>query len=819
MKDSLDLEFLVIFLQKVRALVDWPCGEMATQQPNQSILTLRAITYRISSTPTKQLPQIVQQISGSLWTCKDLLSTPQQTSKANSESSTLLHRFRTSLSSLLQDRTIEGRWAGVVLVKAAVEAGGLETLSKPSNWIKSLLGILKKPDPPTTRSLVTIILTRIFILTWDHPSLVREITTPNLPTFVSLCLSNAENRKRFSSSEIKNVLEAFTVLLPRHPTIFRNHQTAIRTLLIKILSSSSSGVAATAHYTQAHKATVQRLLVLLHHCAPNQSAAEKWRETVQATISSAHVTCDTLFRSIVEDTSSGDALRQNNITTTTSTGEIGSDSQDGLGLHPWRGIFEGTERLLTLLGVLERHIDSSTASTVAIPVGSLVDLMARLFNVTIPTPNSSLSVKANPQIPKDERDLLYTVLPEIHAAALTLVGIMVDQFGAALVAVVQPLLERITDIFDGEKTYTDIRTETYETLSKILGLIGPSLSKEDIAELTSIIKSCCDDLLPHELQRVSAKNTNINGVKPRESGQIGDTTLPSSNLIASHPTKLTDLRHAAKSLLVILISKIDAAHMPRKLRVRMERTAIFLKDRETLVACVLNPAKNASGTAAQTSLLPLLARLFRESNEVEALLRPRMPIVFSGNNDREADAEMLEGEEKGVANGASDGTDGDLPEDVNDEEDLYAASPRLQSAAAAMSQETSFDLNPPDEVESASKRPAIEPLDDIHTAKRVRAMPLAQDSTAEAPAAPEVQTPSPEDAMAEGPQNLPEISQQKVDAMELPTATIDKKTALTYHVASNVVDNFMDESDDSDIEVPPLTMESDTEPDEDDDDD
>jgi len=114
---------------------------------------LRAITYRLSSTSPRQLPQVAAQLAGQIWACKDLISSPLGSTKQGNEGSIIVNRFRTYLSTLLQDRTIEGRWAAVVLVKATIEAGGVEALSKSNAWVRSLLGMLKKPDPSTTRIL------------------------------------------------------------------------------------------------------------------------------------------------------------------------------------------------------------------------------------------------------------------------------------------------------------------------------------------------------------------------------------------------------------------------------------------------------------------------------------------------------------------------------------------------------------------------------------------------------------------------------------------------------------------------------------------
>ena len=171
------------------------------QSHAQGAAILKQLTFRISSTPVAQLPRVAAQVSASLWACRDLLSSTAPSTKQNSDEGVTVHRFKTQLNTLLQDRTVEGRWSAVVLVKATVEAGGLEVLGKTSSWVKTLLTFLKKPDPSTTRSLAVITLVRIFMLTWDHANLVREITTPALPTFIATCLANIDN-KRCSASEL-----------------------------------------------------------------------------------------------------------------------------------------------------------------------------------------------------------------------------------------------------------------------------------------------------------------------------------------------------------------------------------------------------------------------------------------------------------------------------------------------------------------------------------------------------------------------------------------------------------------------------------------
>ena len=59
----------------------------------QSTASLRALAYRLTSTPTQQLPAITPQIAAALWNCKDILSLSTD-SKASGEAATAVHRFK-----------------------------------------------------------------------------------------------------------------------------------------------------------------------------------------------------------------------------------------------------------------------------------------------------------------------------------------------------------------------------------------------------------------------------------------------------------------------------------------------------------------------------------------------------------------------------------------------------------------------------------------------------------------------------------------------------------------------------------------------------
>ncbi|KAK5135919.1 hypothetical protein LTR08_004377 [Meristemomyces frigidus] len=806
---------------------------MTPHIPVESIASLKAVAYRLSTTPGKQLPHIAPQIAAQLWHCKDLLSLTVDSAKQGSDASVVLHRFKTHLSSLLQDRTVEGRWSAVVLVKATIEAGGVEVLSKSNAWVRSLLAILKKPDPPTTRNLAVIVLTRIFMLTWDYSSFVREITTPALPTFVAMCLSNIGN-KRCSASELLTVLEAFTTLIPRHPTIFRTSESQIRILLSRVISATSSNSVVDVHYTKDHQFMAQRLFVLLHHCSPKQGGADKWDESIKTTIIATHSTCDRLFRSVIESWKSVAGVQPSLAPNALFQGDAELESDDKLGLSGWTGVYAGNERLVSLLELIEAHLDTATSGAVVVRLGLVMDLLTRLFSVRAQHSRQD-TIKFNNQVSKDEREAMFSILAQVHVAAVHLVDAMLRRFGNTIASLMQPSLAHIIWMFEAERSDSDVRAMTYTVVTSMLKLQGPSMAKGDLADIEGIVKACCEDLLPSGDTAAQLPATHVNGMNGKQPPVMCSLDLQTTKTSPSHPTASGSLHSSAEALLLVCFSRLNAAHMPGRLRVLMERTAVLTHHKDALVACVLNPSVKGRDSSVQASLLPLLARQYPNAPEVEAILRPRMPLTRTGRAESEgSEPDVYEESEYGankyndedMTNGApeeTEPTDG-LLKALGQQDataaggDFYSASPLRQSVSDNIQHidprkatTTSSSEGPAGEKRRADAALGIE-----RSAKRPQASPAVQHplSTVSSLTGPDLAT-TPRQisgtALSEPPQSsfvtAPEASQQ---ALTLPMARDDTSATRYAQTAAD------EGSDDSDFEMPPLTMDASDE-DEDDD--
>jgi hypothetical protein len=106
---------------------------------------LRVLCRKLTSLPPADLPRALPSLTNHIIRCKPQLSVahdPKSKDK-NSEVATLVHKLKTSITTLLTSRTIEGRFAAVALVKAVVDIGGWEVWRSTEPWARGLLAIIQ----------------------------------------------------------------------------------------------------------------------------------------------------------------------------------------------------------------------------------------------------------------------------------------------------------------------------------------------------------------------------------------------------------------------------------------------------------------------------------------------------------------------------------------------------------------------------------------------------------------------------------------------------------------------------------------------------
>ncbi|KAH4055195.1 pre-rRNA-processing protein RIX1 [Parastagonospora nodorum] len=614
------------------------------------LATLRALTFRISSTATAQLPQHVPAIAASLVNCRTLLCSPQAAvSKTSSESSVAVHKYRTLLSTLLQDRTVQGRWSAIVLIKATIEIGGWETLQKCLPWVRGLLGTLSKPEPPSSKKLCIITLTRIFILTREYPTLVREITTPSLPGYIQSALQLAI---KAPAALLQTILESFNELLPRHPTMFRSYLKQIHPLLARLIAPTPSNrlgaeqIGPKLETTSGVVLAAQRLYVQIPSCAAKGASGDEWEKSLKTTINAAHRVADKIFRAVFEDWKS--SAREPTTNGHTLDDEVQDVDASDMALPSWSGIFAGSERLVRLLQLAQQYLASSTANSVGINISSIMDMITRMLSLTVPGSGSKAyqnNVKLNNQISKDERENLWLVLPDIHVATIELLLVLTSRSQSSTLSLDALIIDQIVWTFTSEKDSIQLRGACYRAIAKLLQRSGAGLSKSSVDSLVPLMRACCDDLLPLESASTKAapSQNKTNGISAQTTANA-DTFLNSKSAVDT-ASSFFGLREAAEVLLPVLLSGTRAQYLSDALRSRLDRTATLTQNKDAMVASVLNPPPSKKFGKPAASIIPLIARSFPASNNVEGMLRPRMPVIRLGTQDTEAEEDGIENEE------------------------------------------------------------------------------------------------------------------------------------------------------------------------------
>ncbi|KAI0576399.1 RIX1 domain-containing protein [Pyrenophora tritici-repentis] len=585
------------------------------------LATLRALSFRISSTPTSQLPQHVPAIASALANCRTLLSSPQAsgTKATSSEASVAIHKFRTLLSTLLQDRTPQGRWCAIVLIKATIEVGGWETLQKSLPWVRGLLGFLNKPDPPSSKKLCIITLTRIFFLTREYPTLVREITTPSLPSFIQSSLHMA-NATSTPTALLQTILECLNELLPRHPTIFRSYLKQLHPLLARLIAPTPSNkispeqIPGTRYTTSSEIIMAAReLYVQLSCCAPKGTSSEEWMKSLKALVNNAHQTADHVFRAVLEDWQP--TTRESPLANGHTLEDEVQDLEPNNHLPPWSGIFAGGERLKGLLNLITEYLGTPTAGPIYLNIAMVMDLISRVLSLTIPASSSKSfqnTVRLNIQVSKDEREALWLLLPDVHIAAMKLLLALADRSQASTLALDPIVIDQVVWVFGAEKNVAQIRTTCYTVVASLLKRSGIALPKATIDSLVPLIRLCCDDLLPSEIATAPAQHnttqTKTNGNSQPQTTANADSFLSASKAISDPTAGLSGLKEAAYDLLPTLLSNIRAQYLSDSMRARLDRTAVLIQHKEAIIKhadehCVGQELDDLLETAGQTGTI------------------------------------------------------------------------------------------------------------------------------------------------------------------------------------------------------------------------
>lgn len=236
----------------------------------------------------------------------------------------------------------------------------------------------------------------------------------------------------------------------------------------------------------------------------------------------------------------------------------------------------------------------------------------------------------NPSIGREERDELWSALPGIQVAVMSLLSTCIDRLGRGFVSLAQESLEQTARMLGSFYRIPAVRHIAYTLMRKLLTLCGPTMAKISVdGTLDLVIRCVCRDLQAtsgHLRRPQNVTATLQNGTKTKSANHNTDAFLSTaankpggSNEDTIRPSFSAGHVRAASALLATLHNSVPQQHVSSAARGKMLQAAILAGCKEAQLASVLNPSRGASGGSRSQVILPYLMRQFPDDAGVELL--------------------------------------------------------------------------------------------------------------------------------------------------------------------------------------------------------
>ncbi|OHE98737.1 hypothetical protein CORC01_06003 [Colletotrichum orchidophilum] len=592
---------------------------------------LKVLCRKLTSTPPAQLPHSIPALINHVLRCKDVLSAPHDPKATfnSSEVSSLVHKLRTIITTLLNGKSATGRFTGATLVKAVVDVGGWECLKESGNWVRGLLGMLQKNDPFPVKEIAIVTLVRIYSLIHSYQTLTREIATPTIPTFFNACiqmikLPGAGQRLKTPLAVVETVLDAFSAMIPLYPTTCRPFNGQIRTAIKPYLAPTSSDGATVPH--SLRRASRHLAISLPLTTAGKTGPSDDWVKLVDELRKDFHFTADQVFRAVQESWEASAPYTRSKVDFDTVPQGLEMPDQ----LPNWTGISAGRDRLVGLLQYMADALRHSTKTPVTIPVAALMDMVSRVSLISRNSKSQSWdqALETQAAVGREEKEELWAAVPDVHVAALDLLLVLVKRLEHNALSTIPEIHDSMILVFRSGMNIPVVRAATYKLLNETLPVVGPGLQKLTVETLGIVSLACCRDIQQEsghiQKAKPAANNKTAGETKKNNIAANADLFLPTQattdSTTSSSRQTLVDKDHlaAADSLLASLLSHLPQRHLKPGLRGLLDQTAILSRNKAAMLASVLNPYTNQGG-AIFPSILPYLSQQYPHDQGVEIL--------------------------------------------------------------------------------------------------------------------------------------------------------------------------------------------------------
>lgn len=571
-------------------------------------------------------------------------------------------------------------------------------------------------------------LTKIYMLVHPYQTLVREVATPTLPAFATACVQLLKQKGEAQSALaptnlIETICESFSTLIPLYPPTFRPFSSQVHTAVGPYIAPTCSDEIAVP---ESLKRAARRLVASLHFVAAKAGGSDEWVKLVDGILQEFHATADQVLRAVDESWEATSGRTRSKVDVEGEPHGEGSSAD-----HPsrWSGLAAGADRLIGLFEFLGDLLSYPTKAAVAIPISGLVDTISRVCLIARLSKSQSWeqAVETNASIGREEKEELWSLMPDIHVAAMRLAAALFQRFQRHMLPLVPEILDHLIRVFKSGISIPSVRMAGYTTLNAILQLAGPTLSKPAVDMLDTFMAACCQDLLEDAgLLKPADKtpatpNANGKGTKSNTGTVNTDLFLQSQTAAAAIEPPVTldpGHRNIAKDLLTAFLSLLPQSHLKLVRRNALDKTAHHTRDRDAMLASILNPYRDHNGRM-YPSLMSHLAQQFPHDQGVEILRSNLRTSGISGSGSemfaslsevaelQQIDEEEEE-EEQQQDEEMQDGDDEDKSpekEAASSTADIKADLPIQSATAASVSAPNPFEPRASNNTERASSPP------------------------------------------------------------------------------------------------------------------
>lgn len=524
------------------------------------------------------------------------------------------------------------------------------------------------------KELAIVAIARIYALVHPYQTLVREIATPTMPGFVTACLQLI--KEKISStpfSVVETICETFTTLIPLYPTVFRPFSSKIRTATRTYMAPTSSDAVVTP---ESLSRAARRLNASIHFVAAKTGGSDEWAKLVDSVLRQLHSTADQIFRAVDESwmpTSGYDRSKAD------LDGEPRGGSEDVEQFPAWSGLESGADRLKGLFALLGEILQSPTKAPVTVPLGALMDAVCRVCVIARLSPKTQSwdqAIDTTAGIGRDEKDELWSVMPELHISAMQLMQVLLQTLDRDMIPLVSDTLDHLIRTFKSGMSIPAVRAIGYQVLNSVITIAGPTMPKTMTDMLEPLIAACCRDLQEDAgFLKPAEKST----VTSKDSNKKNNNIAANADLFLKNPSTATEVidrleshhREAAMKLLATLLSSLPQSKLKPTIRGILDKTAILTSNRDAMFASVLNPYKDQRGRL-YPSILPFLSRQYPHDQGLEILRSNLRTGAVSGSVEMSATFDAVE-------------DDQEAEEDEQDDEIMGDEEPSQNGADSAMS--------------------------------------------------------------------------------------------------------------------------------------